>query len=236
MKLAQVLLINVATVAVALVVYDELRDDAVAQSRVRAPTSRSTREVELEARVHALEVEARTLREAAGAERRVPDPMDAPAKAGALRASPEAEPGAAIDRGPATKAPKARMADQPSSEDVDRFRRLQDAVRRENSIKKNRQRVDGALDKLSINLTPKQRERVHAAVAEFEPNIVRIWGEVKTEARATIEAGGEVDRGQIVSSTQTRIQTEFAATLSEIVNHQADAQAIAEAVHPAGRK
>ena len=233
MKLAQVLLINVATVAVALFAYDQVREDASVRSKGRVTTSRSAGVAELEARVHTLEVEARALREAAGAERRMPDHTEAPEQNGEPTAAPDAEPGRAIDRGPAAKAPKSG---KPTSDDVDRFRRLQDAVRRENSIKKNWKRIDNALDKLSLNLTPTQRKRVHAAVAEFEPNIVRIWGEVKTEARATIEAGGEVDRGQIVSSTQTRIQTELAATLTGIVNHQADAQAIAEAVHPGGRK
>ena len=229
MKLSQVLLVNVATVAVALFAYDQVREVASVPSKGRATTSRSAGAAALEARVHALEVEARALREAAGAERRMPDQMEAPERV----VESGAEPDRAIDRGPAAKDPGTG---KPTAEDVGRFRRLQDAVRRENNIKKNMKRVDNALDKLSINLTPAQRKGVHTAVAEFEPNIVRIWGEVKTEARATIEAGGEVDRGQLVSSTQTRIQTEFAATLTDIVNHPADAQAIAEAMHPGGRK
>jgi len=233
MKLIQMLLINVATVAVALFVYDQVRDDESGASKGRAAVSRSTEQAELAARVHALEVEARALREAASAERRMPKQVHAPESSAEAKAAPAAEAGAPIDRGVALAIPND---DPPTEEEVKRFRRLQDAVRRENSIKKNRKRIDSALDNLSINLTPAQRKRVHAAVAEFEPNIVRIWGEVKTEARATVEAGGEVDRGQIVSSTQTRIQTEFAATLTDIVNHQADAQAIAEAVHSGGRK
>ena len=64
----------------------------------------------------------------------------------------------------------------------------------------------------------------------------RIWGEVKQEARATVKAGGDVNRGEIVTSTMTRIQAEFAATLMDVVAHQADAQAIAEALHPSNGK
>ena len=58
---------------------------------------------------------------------------------------------------------------------------------------------------------------------------------MKTQARETIAAGGDVDRGEIVTTTTALIQKEFASTLTDIVDHQADAEAISEALMPAKR-
>ncbi len=136
------------------------------------------------------------------------------------------------DASPASMAPTG----VPTADDVRKFRTLQEAVRREDRVRANRKRIEGALDKLPLNLTKRQRARIHTAFAAFEPRVTEIWTEVKIQARATVEAGGEIDRGEIVASTTEVIQTEFAATLTDIVDHQSDAEAIAQALMPGGRK
>ena len=57
MKLAQVILLNVATVVLALVIYDQLRDDTSGPSKERAATKRSdgSDSLALERRLQALE-------------------------------------------------------------------------------------------------------------------------------------------------------------------------------------
>ena len=187
--------------------------------------------------MHALEVQTLALKAALESDRRTGTTRNVSETAPESGTAPHPLADHAESPSPAEVMAAPKKAPAPPTEaDVQRFRELQEAVRREDRIKKNSKRVDGILDKLGVNLTPTQRKQVHAAAADFEPNVNRIWGEVKEEARATVKAGGEVDRGEIVTSTMARIQTEFAATLMGVVGHQADAQAIAEALHPSNTK
>ena len=126
--------------------------------------------------------------------------------------------------------------DVPTKAEVARFRKLQEAVRRENSVKANWDRINRQLDKVGVNLTPAQREKVHYAWADFEPRINGIWGEIKTQARTTIDAGGAIDGKALREQGSARIQSEFAASLAEVVNHPADADAIAAALTARGQK
>ena len=231
MKPVQVLLLNVAIVSVALVVYDQLRSEPTSQRRASA--SRSDNTAELEARLSVLEAKSRALRAAPRASSR----LDAPAasedgNAAPADAAPKKTPdGAKPTRG--ERPSKAATSDEPTKEEVRRFRRLREAVRRQESVKRNWKRVSNALDKLPVNLTEEQRELVHYKYAAFEPRIRQIWGEVKGQAKKTAAAGGQVNREEIVTTATDTMQTEFVETLSEIVPHQADAEAVAEALLPA---
>jgi hypothetical protein len=240
MKPARILLINLAAVVVGLVVYDQLRGGV--SSKERAPVVRSSvaDPAVLEQRIEALEAERAPMPAAVQIDARILERLEAleaavsgstasEAPPAAERASGETRP--AQERGPASPS----TASDPSAEDIRGFRELREAVRREDSIKRNRTWVDGALDKLPLRLTKKQRQRVHAAFAAFEPRVDEIWTEVKTQARETIAAGGEVDRGEIVASTTATVQQEFAKTLTDVVDHPADAEAIAAALMPGKR-
>jgi len=240
MKLIQVVLINLATVAVALVVYDQLRSEPSGPSRERA-RPRGTDAATLEGRLQALEAERDpSLRAAAGADARVFERLDELEAAvwgwAASGGVPATEP--APDETRTTQgeslAPVA-SPDVPNAVDTRRFRQLREAVRREDSVKRNKVRVDRALDKLSVRLTKRQRARIHVEFAAFEPRVKQIWTEVKEEAQKTIAAGGDVDRGEIVTATTATIQQEFAKTLTDIVDHPADAEAVAKTLMPGGR-
>ncbi|MHC4548738.1 MAG: hypothetical protein ACYTEZ_08155 [Planctomycetota bacterium] len=242
MRLVQVLLINLAMVVVALVVYDQLRAKAPGPSRERAwPRGPDT--AALERRLQALEAERHpSLRAEAGTDARVFERLDEleaavwggyAAAAGDLPATePTQDETKPTDGEPP---PPTASPDVPSAADIRRFRELREAVRREDSIKRNKARVDRALDKLSVRLTKRQRARIHVAFAAFEPRVKEIWNEAKTQAQQTIAAGGEVDRGEIVTATTATIQQEFAKTLTGIVEHPADAEAIAKTLMPGGR-
>jgi hypothetical protein len=242
MKLVQVLLINLATVAVALVVYDQLRTEASGPSRERAgPRAPDT--AALEGRLSALEAERDpSLRAFAGADVRVIKRLDELEAAvwGGYAAATDGPPATAPtqDEARATDgerpAPVA-SADVPGAPEIRRFRQLREAVRREDSVKRNKARVDRALDKLSVRLTERQRAGIHVAFAAFEPRVKEIWTEVKTQAQQTIADGGDVDRGEIVTTTTATIQQEFARTLTGIVDHQADAEAVAKTLMPGKR-
>ena len=239
MKLVHVLLINLATVAVVLVVYDQLRSDASDSSQERASRPRGIDTAALDARLKMLEAERGAALSTAGDDSGIFERIAA--LEAVLGQRPETGAAPAMDRLPDETAPvdpRASMAPAgvPTADDVRRFRTLQEAVRREDRVKANKKRIEGALDKLPLNLTKRQRARIHTAYAAFEPRVTEIWTEVKIQARATVEAGGEIDRGEIVASTTEVIQTEFAATLTDIVDHQSDAEAIAQALMPGGRK
>jgi hypothetical protein len=238
MRLVPILLINLATVVVALVVYDQVRGKTYRSSQGRASTPRSQviDATAIGQRLDALEAE------------RSPPPWSPGTDAG-LDGSDESELGnaasgslAAKDPTPAEATPTeveppaaAAYSYVPRADDIRRFRQLREAVRREDSIEKNRARVDGALNKLSLRLTKTQRSKIHHAFAAVEPRVTRIWIDAKTQAQKTIAAGGEVDRGEIVTSTTAVIQQEFANTLTAIVDHPADAEEIAKSLMPGGR-
>ncbi len=230
MKPVQVLLLNVAIVAVALVVYDQLRSEP---PQGRASASRSNNTAELEARLSALEAKIRVSRTAPRASSR----LDAPAASEGGHAAPDdpapkkTSDGVKPTRG--ERPSKKATSDEPTKEQVRRFRQLREAARQQDSVKRNWKRVSRALDKLPVNLTEEQRELVHYKYAAFEPRIRQIWGEVKGQAKKTAAAGGQVNREEIVTTASETMQTEFAETLSDILPHQADAEAVAEALLPA---
>jgi len=240
MKLVPALLLNVVTVVLAVLIYDQVRGETPGSSDTRAlrPADRAADSAEFERRLAALEAVRRESLRAVGTDAGIFERLAALEEAarrdgsGGLAAEQASDERIPEKEGAATP---MRKRNEPSESEVLRFRQVREAVRRDDSVKKNQKRVDGALDKLSIRLTKRQRKRVHAALAAFEPRVGEIWTEVKTQARATIAAGGEVDRGEIVTSTQALIQKEFAATLTDVVSHEADAAAIAEALMP-GRK
>ncbi|MHC4973076.1 MAG: hypothetical protein ACYTG3_12165 [Planctomycetota bacterium] len=243
MKLVQVLLINVATVAVALVVYDQLRTEASGSAGGRTgPRVADT--TGLDQRLSALEAERHpSLRAEAGTDARVFERLDEleaavwggyAAAAGDLSAKKPASDETKPTDGE-LPAPPVAHSDVPSAAEIHRFRQVREAVRREDSVKRNKARVDRALDKLSVRLTQRQRARIHVAFAAFEPRVKEIWTGVKTQAQQTIAAGGEVDRAEIVTSTTATIQREFAATLTDVVDHPADAEAVAKTLMPGKR-
>lgn len=242
MRLVQILLINLATVAVALVVYDQLRTEASGPSRERAG-SRVPDTATLERRIQVLEAERHpSLRADAGTDARVIQRLEeleaavwggyTAATAGPPAKAPTPDETRATDG--ERPAPVASV-DVPGAAEIRRFRQLREAVRREDSVKRNQARVDRALDKLSVRLTSKQRAGIHVAFAAFEPRVKEIWTEVKTQAQKTIADGGDVDRGEIVTTTTATIQQEFARTLTDIVDHQADAEAVAKILMPGKR-
>jgi len=234
MKLLPLLLLQLATVGVALLVYDQLRHDpppstpAVESDGIDAPA--------LERRLQALEASRRPSLTATGTDPRLLERLEA------LEAAIETPPGTAgqgtetperTGRAPAEDAlpsPTA-FADEPSARDVQGFRKLQAAAKQQERLERNRKRVDGALDKLSLRLSKNQRAKIHTAFSTFQPRVAQIWSEVKTEAQKTIAAGGDINRGELVASTTARIQQEFATSLDGIVS-SADAETVAATLMP----
>ncbi|MHC5010272.1 MAG: hypothetical protein ACYTG6_04880 [Planctomycetota bacterium] len=240
MKLLPVLLLNFATVGGALVVYDGLRNDAPSATQNDGMAMAA-----LERRIEALEaVEPRPTLQGPGVSPLLYERLDALEEA--LRAQVTTEDRPATERQPASEpTPDERgptvpnpssstpSDEEPTQEEVERFRQLMSAMRREDEARESRRRLGQALDKLSLSLTPREREDVLTAHVAFRSRVQEIWAEVKVQAQATIAAGGQVNRGEIVKETTTLIQQEFAEVLTNVV-HPSDAVTIAEALHPIG--
>jgi len=238
MKLFQVILLNVATVTASLVVYDQLQSDAADSSTERASSGRSadSGSLEIERRLRALEARIGS-QPTAGSKRSTGAPAEEdPTPTESEPTGSQPAPSREREGGDANDESSASIDESPAEEEILRFRQLQEAVRRQNAVKKNWERVDRAIDKAGVNLTPKQRRQVHEAYAAFEPRILRIWGDIKTQARATVEAGGQIDRATLGEQGNAQIQTELSQALSGIVNHQADAEAVATALTARGGK
>ncbi len=224
MKPVHVVLAHVVTLAVGLFVYDQIRADQPARNTARADGGRSgAASVDaLKRRLDALE--ARPISSPSRlVGRNVLDRLAALERALSVSAATAdaSSPEPRADRGE----PAANST--PTEADILRFRKLREAVRRQDVIKKNAQSVDAALDKLSVRLTQDQRRQVHVAFAAFRPRVSEIWAEAKTEARTAAARGEDVDVKQFVASTTARIQSEFAQSLAGVVRHPADAQAVA---------
>ena len=230
MKLLPILVLNLVTVAGALVVYDQLRgepEQAAPDLELAAPDI-----TEIEGRLAALEAARRPQLQAAGADPRLLERLsvlESAARLSTATAGPSREEPTPTANAPSTAAGDAPAAaeDEPSAEEIRRFRRLRKAVQFEEAMEKTRARVHTALGRLSLNLSKRQRGKIHAAFTRFQPEIDRIWIDVKAQARATQKAGGTPNRGEIVASTTALIQQEFVKTINGVVA-SADAEAIAE--------
>ncbi len=232
MKILPILLLNVATAAGAIVVYDQLRDEPAPRDAVVTGSVDTT---DLERRLAALESDRRPQLETK-LDASVLDRIEALESAEAPSSESGADSSSSGERpSEETVAPFASAADwQPTPEDVQRFRTLRKAVERDDRIMKNAERVERALKKLALGLDEKQRSGITEAFTDFQPRIRQIWDEVKTEAQATIAAGGTIDRREIVASTTVLIQQEFAEALTNVVSH-ADAEAVAAALMAGGK-
>jgi hypothetical protein len=228
------LLLNVVTVVVALLLYDQFRGDADNSGSSRASSGRAEvgDSIGIEERLRRIESRLAAI---PAPEQRVDPPRTGEPDSSAELPAPVRET-ARTPREAERPTVDTPSTDAPTREEVAHFRRLQEAVRRESSVKANRDRINRQLDKVGINLTPAQREKIHYAWAAFEPRVGVIWTAIKTEAQSTADAGGTIDGKMFREQGIAQIQSEFAASLSEIVNHTADADAVAAALTARGGK
>lgn len=239
MKLLPILLLNLATATAAVVVYDQVRPAPPTPSVMGG--SHHAAVAALEVRIAALEADHGVQLGGGGTDPRVLDRLDAledATRTDTATAVPSTPAGEVIDD--ASSPPPEEITAPPSSpeapsrEAVRTWRRLREAVRREDIVKRNRLRFDRALGTLPFQLTPRQRAKVYDAYAGFEPRIGKIWREIRTQATETQAAGGTIDRLALAAQGNARIQQEFAEAIGDIV-HQVDAVAISKAMLANGR-
>jgi hypothetical protein len=119
--------------------------------------------------------------------------------------------------------PKPTVEEEPDDAEVERFRKLREAVRKQEWMKGLRRRVDDVLNDLDLDLTEKRAKQLTEAWGEFQSRMQRIWEEAKQTGAA---AGAAVDWKQIISDTTGRIERELTEIISEFLP-AADAERIA---------
>ncbi|MDF1700089.1 MAG: hypothetical protein P1V36_02885 [Planctomycetota bacterium] len=233
MRVLPLLLMNAALVGLALLAYDQLRDPAPAGG---ANLDDASALGALEERVVALErskpVELRTDGGMTSLRQRI-EALEAglaPARAAAAVPSPETvgRPGVA----PSAVTVARPASEEPTDEEVRRFRRLRDAARARERGDRERERLDKALAKAGIPLAPKQREQVLATQRQFAARRTALWSEAK---RRGAEEGADANWPTIIRETNGLVRREFSTQIAGFLS-QADADAVAEAVYPPNSK
>ena len=225
--------------AAGILVYDQVRADPTAASTV-IHSDNGTNIDSIESRLRALESVQAPILQAPDAGDDVMKRLRALENALAARVTTRNESPPQADAATATTtdlapASSPTVAGRPTASEIRRFRQLQEAVKREERMKHHRSRVTLALDKLGLQLTSKQQEDIAHKLADFRQRSNEIWDQVKVRARATIDAGGTVDKAELMETTTTTLQSEFAASLQGVVP-PADAESIAEALMPHRRR
>ncbi len=126
---------------------------------------------------------------------------------------------------------KAVDANEPRSEDVERFQKLQDAAGRKKRERHHRRRIAAALESSGIVLGEKQTARLITAYGEFEARRNEIWSEAKQAGAAQGEA---VDWPTVIADTQRVIVREFAESITPFIP-AGDAEVISQALHARGK-
>lgn len=233
MKLPAVIALNLVTVLLALLAYDALRappETIVVGGEEPAEVAPVKDDDHLERRVDALEQGHKRV------PRTVPTDPALLARLDALEAQladrSEARAATVGAESPPTIDPV--VPDEPTAAEIQWFRDLQAAVKRDDLVKRNRARIDKVLDGLPVNLTDAERDAVHEAYAAFQPRVNEIWTEVKMEAEQVAKSGGTIDRRTIVEDTQQVIAAELTEVLGEVVQ-ATDAATISNALVNRGK-
>lgn len=233
MKLPVAIALNLVTVVLALLAYDALRappEAIVVGGDEPAEVAPEKDDDHLERRVDALEQGHKRV------PRTAPTDPALLARLDALEAKlddrPEPRAATAEPENPPTVDPV--VPDEPTAAEIQWFRDLQAAVKRDDAVKRNRARLDKMLDGLPVNLTDAERDAVHEAYAAFQPRVNEIWTEVKIEAEQVAKSGGTIDRRTLVEDTQQVIAAELTEVLGEVVS-ATDAATISNALVNRGK-
>lgn len=233
MRVLPLLLMNAAVVGLALLAYDQLRDQAPAGGANLDDASALSA---LEERVVALErskpVELRTDGGMSSLRQRIEALEAGLATARAAAAVPSSETVGRPGVAPSSETVARPGSAEPTDDELRRFRRMRDAARAKERGDKERKRLDLALAKAGIPLAPKQREQVLATQKQFAARRTELWGEAK---RRGAEEGANADWPTIIRETNGLVRREFSTQIAEFLP-QADADAVAEAVYPPNSK
>ena len=237
MKLLPILLLQVVTAAATVVIYDHVRDDD-SDASADGPLVAAVDTSSLERRLAALEAgrsptltatapEADLVARIAALEQALDDTP--------LFVAPDEDVAEGSTAPPTIALGEPTWANRPvTSEEIQRFRKLREATRKQDALEKNRERIDRMLARADIQLSDRQREAVHEAYNAFRPRVDEIWVAAKDRARETIAGGGEIDRQAFVAETTEVIVQEFAGTLEGAVS-SGEAESIAQALMSRGK-
>jgi hypothetical protein len=220
-------LLNVAVVLVAIVVYDQVRGRPPGRSKAPSSNERLSDAIEaLDARVGMLESGSPEGLPAAAADDRLLERIEDLERQLGMDA-----PGAAALPPVETVRSTASIGDEPTPEELEEFQRLASAARRQERIKRIGRRVDAAAEEHRIVLTAAQRDKLIGAYEAFEPRRTEIWAETKAKGA---EQGEAANWELLIRRTNEVIYREFAERISTFLS-ASDAELLATTLNTAGR-
>ena len=233
MKQLPILLLNIAVVLVAIVAYDLVRGDdpdnaPPPDSNVALLDAIET----LEARVAAIETAKLPPFEAEGANARLLARIEElERQAGTTAPLPESLPTEPPPGEQGSTDASPTISGEPSTEEVENFRKLAAAARQQERSRRIGLRVDAAVEEHRIALTADQRKQLVTALGSFEPRRTQIWGEAKRRGAAQ---GESVNWGVVIQRTNEAIVREFTEQISGFITGN-DAVLLAETLNTSGK-
>lgn len=230
MKLLPIVLLNVITAAVAVIVYDQVRDDD-GPAHIAGP-AQTVDLSDVERRLAQLEGAQRPALRAEGKGAIDPSQIEAiERRVDLLENHAKAELTAAPADTPSGDVPVAEAGTTPSEDEVSRFRKVAAKAKALDRVKKVRGFLKKALGKIGVDLTDDQQTKLAAVMADFRERRDEIWSEVKQEVATS---GVDPDWPRVIEDTNARIQREFTERVSEALPN-ADAETIAGALTSGGK-
>ena len=229
MKILPILLLNLVVTGGALVIYDQMQGessgatydmsgaDPVAIADIESRLARLEGSGEQPALAGA--ADATLLRRVEDLEARLAGGPPRP-RPGAMREGPEGDrPAGGPGAGPITSFSEDG---EPSEADVNRFRKLMDAVREQQRVEREREQLANLLERLDITMDERQQDQYLAARRARQEKIGDLFRNMRR--------GPDVDREQVmeqINQGRAKINEEFAVSLNKFLP-SGDAAKLAE--------
>ena len=240
MKLLPFLLVNLLTVGGGLAIYDQLRADQPAASYDEMGDG------SLEARVATLEREAgrgssdsAPMLQSEGADPRLAARIEdlerrltaAPSASAAIAAAAvESANGSA----PTMATPAYLSPDEPSEDQIQAYRKLEAASRKQQRLEREMKRLDATLTELDIDLGAEDKTKLASAYMDFQERRSTVFRAAMTKARESREAGGEANWSEVMTEARNTVKQEFTVKISSFIP-SGDAERISESLTTRGR-
>jgi len=232
MKLMPILLMNVALIAGGIVVYDHLRGEGPATTyEAGGGGMDSVTVANLTDRIRALEDRTPGLR-ATGIDpnllarlERLESKLSIPSPAAASDEAAVEDSAASGGTEGGLALPDVAEGEQPSSEDVKRFRRMLDAAEEQRRDERERERLLAQLKEMDVTLNAQQTEKLVDATRTYRGKIGEVWRNAFQGAR-----GQDADRDaarETARQGMEALREEFAVTINKFLP-SGDAQKIVE--------
>lgn len=228
MKILPILLINAVMVGGGIVIYDQLQDDAPAPTYQESSGLTDDVLARLDERYLGQDSGGEPLLQATGTDPRLLARLDALEKRLAMRAAPSksapAEETAEDSNSPLARPEVAMDGVEPSDEEVERFRKIQQRADELRRAEQERERLTRFLDRIEVDLTEEEQDKLLATQRsyrrKFGEKMREIWqsGDDREVMRESMRTLGETMREEVSVEIQEYLSVGDAQKITENLN------------------